>query len=245
MARAAQLAQSLVGQTRRKLGSARCPASDDRAGLRRGNGAGADERIEHDARSCGGVAAAAGTQFSSDGQMTERLVRLSCPGPAAACADLLRAGRQQGTLDELLGKDRVVGAAIAGGGQRARHRRGSCPADDRPVPAPSSGRGRCGCRSSGPRQPSGTDHAEAALGRPAQPARVRNADGVEVEEVAALADEEVDDLVSAAEAVADARRHRVGLCPDDLVAQYPAVLRSAPGRAAREPARDSSRGPLG
>ena len=58
---------------------------------------------------------------------------------------------------------------------------------------------------------------------PARPAHVRHPDGVEIEEVLALAHEEVDELMSAAQAILDTGGHRVGLGPDNLVAQDPAV----------------------
>src|SRR5450756_252274 len=62
------------------------------------------------------------------------------------------------------------------------------------------------------------------LGRSVQLAHVRHTDGVEVEEVVRFTNEEVDDFVRAAEAIAHTGWHGVGLGPDDLVAQDPAVL---------------------
>ena len=47
----------------------------------------------------------------------------------------------------------------------------------------------------GPRHSGGTDQAELAFDGFVARRGVRNADGVEIEEVASLADEEVDDLV--------------------------------------------------
>src|SRR5581483_127553 len=49
-------------------------------------------------------------------------------------------------------------------------------------------------------------------------------DRVEVEEVARLPGQDVDDLPAAGESVADGAWHRVALRPDDLVADQPAVF---------------------
>ena len=64
---------------------------------------------------------------------------------------------------------------------------------------------------------------------------VRDADRVEVEPVAAGSDQQEDHLVPAVETVADRLGHRVGLVPDDRVAEDPAVVlqreRDPPGQA--------------
>ena len=53
---------------------------------------------------------------------------------------------------------------------------------------------------------------------------MRNPDRVEIEEVASLAHQEVDDVVGVVEPIAHGVRHRVGLGPDHLVADDPAVV---------------------
>ena len=57
------------------------------------------------------------------------------------------------------------------------------------------------------------------------------ADGVQVEEVARSTAEQVDDLVFAGQAVGDAGGSGVGLGPDDLVADDPAVRQQRQGQA--------------
>ena len=57
------------------------------------------------------------------------------------------------------------------------------------------------------------------------------ADVIEVEVVAGVAGEQVDDLVGAGQAVGDRGGDGVGFGPDDLVAQYPAALGECQGEA--------------
>lgn len=64
--------------------------------------------------------------------------------------------------------------------------------------------------------------ASAVLDRPRR-ASVRLTHSVEVEEVAGLLAEHVDDLVGGREAISRTGRHGIRLCPDDLVPEDPTI----------------------
>src|SRR5581483_7056023 len=80
-----------------------------------GEGAGAEERIEHEPGPPAALAAASGQQLAADGQSSE--AGGPPPGEPAACADPLRTGSEQRTLDQPRREGREVRSVVAGGRQ--------------------------------------------------------------------------------------------------------------------------------
>ncbi len=185
-------------------------------------GAGADERVEHDAWHGPVSTAAAGLDLAENGEVAELAVDgPAAPRQAASGAGLLGAARQEWCFEEAFGEGGVVAAAEGAGrlgpdvarvlAQRvAGDTKGSEAVEARVVACQRTGPGGLGIWS-------------AFLLARGAPAAVRHADGVEVEEVAGRPSEQVDRLPGAGQTVGHRGWHRVGLGPDDLVAHDPAV----------------------
>ena len=193
-------------------------------------GAGAEEGIEDEAAPKRLSAATTRERPESDRRLLARRIE-HCPPPAAPAtgADPLRAARQDRTLDESGGIGRRMLAAEA---------RLAEPPDVAGISAqPMAG------------QPAGLEAREPRvlareLRRPGSlPARasVRDADPVEVEEVASAPGQEEEELVGRAEAIGRRLRERVRLRPDRGVATEPAVV----GEADDEPLRGQAEALLG